>query len=201
MKLLLLINFCLLPTLTLASPNIIVLGDSLSAGYGINQKDSWVSLLKNRISTRKIDYTIINASISGETTSGGLSRIGSILDQEPEIIVLELGANDGLRGLPLGEMKQNLTNIIEMGIEKNSKILLVGMRIPPNYGRRYSENFALIYVELAKKYQIQLVPFLLAGLDNKAKFQADGLHPTAEAQTIILENVWLKLKPMLSPDR
>ncbi|MDP2785390.1 MAG: arylesterase, partial [Sulfurimicrobium sp.] len=174
-------------------------GDSLSANYGVAVESGWVSLLQQRLTQNNYAYRVVNASISGETTAGGLSRIDSALAaHQPAIVIVELGANDGLRGLPLQATRDNLDAMIRACIASKAKVLLVGMRLPPNYGAAYSERFSMIYPALAKKYHTQLLPFLLDGMaDKRELFQADNLHPTAAAQTAVLENVWKHLKPML----
>ncbi len=176
-----------------------VLGDSLSASYGIDQKRGWVYLLEQRLADKGYSYTVINASISGETTRGGLARFDKLLKQHnPEIVIVELGANDGLRGLPLDSMYTNLASIIEQSLSHEAHVVLVGMRIPPNYGRQYTQQFAATYERLARKYDVELVPFLLNGIaDNSSMFQADGLHPVADAQPHILDNIWSYLVTLL----
>jgi acyl-CoA thioesterase-1 len=180
-------------------PTIVVFGDSLSAAFGINQDQGWVQLLQERLSTRYYQANVINASISGETTQGGLSRIAHVLDtHDPDIVLLELGGNDGLRGLPLALMKDNLDRIIQTIKSHNSKILLLGIHLPPNYGRFYTEQFDQTYQELANKHDVPLLPFLLDGIaTNRELMQDDGIHPKANAQKQILENVWPYLKPMI----
>jgi len=177
-----------------------VLGDSLSASYGIDQKTGWVHLLEQRLRTEGYSYKVVNASISGETTYGAQSRLDNLLKKHsPEIVIIELGGNDGLRGLSLESMYTNLTGIIEQSLSHEADVLLTGMRIPPNYGQQYTEKFADIYTQLALTYQITLAPLLLTGLENnQAMFQADGLHPVAEAQPIILDNIWPYLARLLS---
>lgn len=180
-------------------PTIVVFGDSLSAAFGINQDQGWVHLLQERLSTRYYQANVINASISGETTQGGLSRIAHVLDtHDPDIVLLELGGNDGLRGLPLALMKDNLDRIIQIIKSHNSKILLLGIHLPPNYGKFYTEQFDQTYRELADKHDVPLLPFLLDGIaTNRNLMQDDGIHPKANAQKQILENVWPLLKPMI----
>ena len=177
-----------------------VLGDSLSASYGIDQKNGWVYLLEQRLDKNGFSYEVVNASISGETTRGGLSRFDRLLKQHnPEIVIIELGANDGLRGLSLQSMYTNLEEIIKQSQSHEADVLLIGMRIPPNYGQQYTERFADVYVRLAQQYKINLLPFLLSGIENnRAMFQADGLHPVANAQPVILDNVWTRLVRMLA---
>ncbi len=183
-----------------ATPTILVYGDSLSAAYGIPREQGWVTLLQQRLQKQELPHQVINASISGEITSGGLSRIQTTLAQhKPDFLLIELGANDGLRGLPLNEMQQNLTAMIEAGQRSGAQVILIGMKIPPNYGPRYTDVFHAIYTELAKKFNLPLVPFLLEGVaGNPALVQPDGLHPLAIAQTRILETVWQVLKPQIT---
>ena len=179
---------------------IVVFGDSLSAAYGIPQHEGWVALLQQKITQQKINYQVINASISGETTSGGLSRFSNMLKlQKPSIVLIELGGNDGLRGLSAVETGNNLEAMIQQAIKTKTKVLLIGMKIPPNYGLKYSHQFSENYQNLAKKYGIKLVPFFLEGVaGNPDLIQADGLHPTAAAQAKLLENVWPILTKMLT---
>lgn len=181
------------------SGTILVFGDSLSAGYGIETGEGWVDLLTKRIADKKLPYDVINASISGETSAGGLSRIASQLRKHtPDILVLELGANDGLRGLPLKAMKSNLSSIIHQAKAAGARVLLLGMQMPPNYGPRYTERFFAIYGELAKEQQLPLVPFLLEKVAlDPSLMQRDNLHPNAKGQPLLLETVWPKLGPML----
>ncbi len=182
-----------------AAPTILVFGDSLSAAYGIRQQDGWVALLQQRLQQQRLDYNVVNASISGETTSGGAARIDAALAQhKPAIVIVELGANDGLRGLPLKQMSDNLAKIIRAAQKAGSRVVLVGMRMPPNYGARYTEDFAKVFSDLAKQYKCALVPFLLDGVGNKRELvQDDNLHPTAAAQPVILETVWKGLGPVV----
>ena len=178
---------------------ILVLGDSLSAGYGINQTSGWVSLLQQRLQEKFLPWRTVNASISGDTTSGGRTRIKRALDtHHPAIVIVELGGNDGLRGLPLTEMQKNLAAIIEQCQKRKARVLLVGMRLPPNYGPVYTEKFQRMYADLAQRYRIPLAPFLLEGVaGNKELMQQDGIHVRAAGQPIMLENVWRVLWPML----
>jgi len=188
------------PTALAASRGtILVYGDSLSAAYGINQKDGWVTLLRERLSKSGTDYTVVNASISGETSSGGASRIKSTLQQyKPKITVVALGANDGLRGLPVAQMRSNLEAIIRAAQASGSKVVLVGMRLPPNYGPEYVKAFESTFPALASRFKIPLAPFLLDGVGDKPElFQPDQLHPLAAAQPRLLDNVWKALKPVL----
>jgi acyl-CoA thioesterase-1 len=183
-----------------AGQTILVFGDSLSANYGIAAEAGWVSLLQQRLDRKQYDYRIVNASISGETTAGGASRIRAALGtHQPAVVIIELGANDGLRGLSLQATRQNLDGIMQACGAHKARILLIGMRLPPNYGAAYTEGFAALYPALAKKHRAALLPFLLDGFaDRREWFQADNLHPTAAAQPAIMENVWAKLKPLLS---
>jgi acyl-CoA thioesterase-1 len=176
-----------------------VFGDSLSAAYGIGQKEGWVALLQERLRTNRLDYTVANASISGETTSGGASRIAATLArQKPRVTIVELGANDGLRGLPVAHMRENLATIIRAAQKAGSKVLLVGMKMPPNYGPAYTREYENAFHELARSHKLPLVPFILEGIaDKPSLFQADQLHPTAQAQPAILEGIWKVLRPML----
>jgi acyl-CoA thioesterase-1 len=182
---------------------IVVFGDSLSAAYGIAQHEGWVSLLQQRLKqnpNKIISLSkVINASISGETTSGGLSRFADMLKaQQPHIVIIELGANDGLRGLSPIDMRNNLEAMMQLALNSKAKVLLLGMKIPPNYGLKYSQQFSENYTNLAKKYQVPLVPFFLEGVaGNPTLIQADGLHPTAAVQPTLLENVWPTLEIML----
>jgi acyl-CoA thioesterase I len=179
---------------------ILVFGDSLSAGYGVEPGSGWVDLLKQRLSEKQLPYQVVNASISGDTSAGGLSRIDAELKRRrPNILILELGANDGLRGLPLKLMKNNLSSIVQKAKASGAQVLLVGMQMPPNYGPRYTERFSAIYGELAEKQQLPLVPFLLKKVAlDPALMQPDNLHPNAKGQPLLLEAVWPVLKPMLT---
>jgi len=199
LKRLLIIIVLLISCTTHAAPTIVVLGDSLSASYGIDHNDGWVALLAQRLKKTNKTFQVINASISGETSAGGLQRINDIIKQHrPSILIIELGANDGLRGLPLKQLHSNLTQIIQHSQNNNISILLIGMRLPNNYGAGYSDRFSAVFQKLAEQNKLPLVPFLLAGLENnRAMFQKDGLHPIAAAQPVILNNVWPQLKLLL----
>jgi acyl-CoA thioesterase I len=183
-----------------ASKTVLVLGDSLSAEYGLVRGTGWVSLLEKRIKAEKIDASVVNASISGETTSGGKARLPALLDQHrPSVVVIELGGNDGLRGLPLAATEANLRAMVTASQMAKAKVLLIGMQIPPNYGRDYADKFSSIYTRVAKDSKSELVPFLLDGVaENQQLFQPDRIHPTAAAQSIMLDNVWPHLKPLLA---
>lgn len=183
-----------------ASKTVLVLGDSLSAEYGLARGAGWVSLLEKRLKEERIDAAVVNASISGETTSGGKARLNALLAQHhPHVVVIELGANDGLRGLPVAAAENNLRDMITASRQSKAKVLLVGMRIPPNYGRDYTEKFFAMFGKLAKENRIALAPFLLQGVaDQPQLFQADRIHPLASAQPIMLENIWPQLKSLIT---
>jgi len=188
-----------LPLAASAGGTILIYGDSLSVAYGLSQDAGWPTLLQARLKQKAMDYTVANAGISGETTSGGAARIAEALKaHQPKVVIVALGANDGLRGLPLAQMHANLANIVRASQKAGSRVLLVGMRLPPNYGERYSRQFAQVYADLAREYKTALAPFLLEGVaDRRELFQEDNMHPTAEAQLVILDNVWKALAPML----
>jgi len=181
------------------APVILVLGDSLGAGYGIPVERGWVNLLQLRLKERGFPHRVVNASISGDTTGGGLSRLPAALERErPAVVILELGANDGLRGQPIMTMATNLSRLIELCQKAGARTLLAEMRIPPNYGPSYTQKFQATFGQLAKHYGIPLIPFLLDGVaGDPALIQDDGLHPRAEAQSRILDNVWAVLEPVL----
>lgn len=180
-------------------PIILVFGDSLSAAYGIDESDGWVNLLTQKLDSEGYSYQVINGSVSGETTDGGLARLPAMLAKyQPELVILELGGNDGLRGLPIKQMTANLEAMIEMISDQGAATLLTGIQIPPNYGPRYTQPFFDQYQELANKHEIELVPFLIDGIPQQPELmQADGIHPVAEAQPMVLNNVWPFLQPML----
>lgn len=174
-----------------------VFGDSLSASYGIAREEGWVNLLLQELQRSHAQYQVINASISGETTTGGRQRIAAALRQhQPSIVVIELGANDALRGSPIEDIRANLADIIQRSLKAHAKVLLLGMQLPPNYGGTYTARFKALYPRLAQRYHAVLVPFLLDGIGPE-QFQADNLHPTAPAQPRILENVMQQLEPLL----
>ena len=179
--------------------SILVFGDSLSAAYGIAQSRGWVALLAERLKRERADYSVVNASISGETTAGGAARIARALEQhKPAIVIVELGANDGLRGLPVAQMKQNLARMIGEAQKSGARVLLVGMKLPPNYGPDYTRAFESAFSELAKERKTAFVPFLLEDVAaNDSLFQTDRIHPTEAAQPLILERVWKALAPLL----
>ncbi|CAG9171789.1 arylesterase [Cupriavidus respiraculi] len=189
------------PAAAQAAQTILVLGDSLSAEYGIARDAGWVKLLEKRLREERLDYNVVNASISGETTVGGKTRLPDLLKRHrPAIVVVELGANDALRGLPLKTTETNLRGIVTSATDARARVLLVGMRIPPNYGQDYAERFHGLYGKLAEEYRLRLVPFFLDKVIEKPEwFQQDRIHPTAEAQRTLLDNVWPQLKPLLTP--
>jgi acyl-CoA thioesterase-1 len=182
---------------------VVVLGDSLSAGYGIPIKEGWVNLLERRIASEGYGYQVVNASVSGETTQGGLARLPRVLQiHKPAIVIIELGGNDGLRGLPLATSRENLRKSIELARAAKARVVLVGMMIPPNYGQRYAQEFRDMFTTLASSHQAALVPFLLDKVALNAEFmQDDGIHPNAKGQPRMLENVWPTLKPLLVAPR
>lgn len=182
-----------------ATPAILVLGDSLSAEYGLARDAGWVKLMEARLRAERFDYSVVNASISGETTVGGKTRLPDLLARHhPAVVIVELGANDALRGLPLQTTEANLRSIVTSAQQAKASVLLVGMRIPPNYGPDYTERFFSLYPKLAGEYKLRLVPFLLEQVVAKPEwFQADRIHPTAQAQGTLLDTVWPQLKPLL----
>ena len=190
-----------LPAAAKEPRQVLVMGDSLSAAYGLAARQGWVALLGERLAKEQPGWTVVNASISGETTSGGASRIDAALAQhDPELVVIELGANDALRGLPIEVATANLDRMIVAAEKSGAEVLLVGIRIPPNYGPDYAAALEQMYVDLAKKHDTALLPFLLAPIAaERANFQPDNRHPVAEAQPKLLEHVWTALEPMLAP--
>ncbi|MEY4276824.1 MAG: hypothetical protein RI975_89 [Pseudomonadota bacterium] len=183
-----------------ASPTILVLGDSLSAEYGLPRGSGWVGLLNQEIQKQGSTWTVFNASISGETSSGGLTRLPALLkSKEPKIVFIELGANDALRGLTIEQTKNNLQKMIRLSKQAGAKVLLFGMQIPPNYGQQYTKQFRELYPALASQEDIQLLPFFLDGVaQHKELFQADNIHPNVEAQAILFKNVWGAMAPYQS---
>ncbi len=188
----------LMPLAAWAGRTVLVYGDSLSAGYGLRKEVSWPSLLQQRLEEKRLDYSVANASISGETTAGGRSRMAETLARhKPAVVVLVLGANDGLRGLPVAAMKDNLAAMIGSSRRSGARVLLVGMQLPPNYGP-YAAEFRDAFADVAKREKVPLVPFLLDGVAAEPRlFQPDTIHPTAEAQPRLLDNVWRGLAPLL----
>jgi len=179
--------------------SVLVWGDSLSAGYGLQIQQAWPSLLEKRFAEAKLPHKVVNASISGETTSGGRSRLPTALQtHKPAVVIIELGANDGLRGLPPKLMAANLQAMIDASRQAGARILLVGMRMPPNYGPEYTASFENTFKDLARSNKVRLVPFMMEGFADKRQFfQQDGIHPIAEAQPIILDTIWRELAPLL----
>lgn len=178
---------------------ILVLGDSISAAYGIEPEQGWVQLLQDRLDATAPEYSVVNASISGETTGGGLARLPGALERhEPEVVIVELGGNDGLRGYPIARIRDNLARMVELAQDAGARVLLVGMAIPPNYGQRYLDAFRGTFREVAEQTGVPLVPFLLEGIaTDDGLMQEDGIHPEAEAQPMLLENLWPKLVGLL----
>lgn len=195
----------MLPGISQASeqpPVILVLGDSISAGYGMPADQGWVTLLQQRLKQQAYPYQVINASISGETTQGGLTRLPALLRQhQPALVLIELGGNDGLRGFPLNLLKHNLTQLIALSKASQAQPVLLGIQLPPSYGRRYTQAFARTFPDLAQEYQVPVMPFILEGIgEDSNKMQADGIHPTAQAQPLLLDNIWPVLQPLLKQD-
>jgi acyl-CoA thioesterase-1 len=184
-----------------AAQTIMVLGDSISAGYGLAQGEGWVALLEQRLQRDKLDYQVVNASISGETTLGGLNRIPAALrEHQPAVVIVALGGNDGLRGNPLEETRRNLIAIVESCRKAGAKVVIAGMRVPPNYGPVYTRRFEGLFAEVARQQNVSLVPFMLQGFaENRGMFQSDGIHPAAAAQGRILDNIYRRLRPLLLP--
>ncbi|MCP5278043.1 MAG: arylesterase [Thiobacillus sp.] len=193
--------YCLvaIPAAHAAGGTILVFGDSLSAAYGLPRQQGWVTLLEERLRQDKFTHRVVNASISGETSAGGLSRIGRALEQHrPALLILALGGNDGLRGLPVSQMQTNLDGIIRAAQRRRVKVLLLGVRMPPNYGPAYTREFTASFAALAGKHRTAFAPFLLEGFaDRPEYFLDDGVHPNAAAQPLILETVWRQLRPLL----
>ena len=181
------------------APVILVFGDSISAGYGLRLEQGWVELLKTRLQSQGYGYQVVNASVSGETTAGGLARLPRALElHHPKIVILELGGNDGLRALPIAQMRGNLTQMVTLATAIGAKVLLLGMRMPPNYGPEYTRQFALVFSDLASEKKIPSVPFLLNDIALSPNLlQGDDIHPNALGQPILLDNVWPALKPLL----
>ena len=183
-------------------PVLLVVGDSLSAEYGIPRGSGWVALLEGRLADQRLAWRVVNASVSGDTTAGGRSRLPALLQREkPSIVIVELGGNDALRGLPLSATRDNLTAMVRAAKAAGARVLIAGMQVPPNYGRQYGQDFAALFAEVARAERTALVPFLLAGVadaaDAEAMFQPDRIHPVAAAHPRILDNVWPTLRPML----
>ncbi|WP_171016317.1 arylesterase [Pseudomonas sp. F(2018)] len=178
---------------------VLVVGDSISAALGLDTRQGWVSLLQNRLQEGGFAHQVVNASISGDTSSGGLARLPALLSQHrPQLVIIELGGNDGLRGQPPAQLQQNLAHMVDASTAAGAKVLLLGMRLPPNYGQRYTQAFAQVFSDVAADKQVPLVPFLLEGVGGvPGMMQADGIHPAVAAQPQLLENVWPTLEPLL----
>ncbi|ALI03068.1 arylesterase [Pseudomonas sp. FW306-02-F02-AA] len=182
-----------------AAGTVLIVGDSISAAFGLDTRQGWVSLLEQRLKHEGFTETVVNASISGDTSAGGQARLPALLvEHKPEVVILELGGNDGLRGLLPTQLQQNLASMIDNARASGARVLLLGMQLPPNYGVRYTEAFAKVYSDLAEEKKVPLVPFFLQGIGgNPELMQADGIHPAVAAQGKLLENVWPTLKPLL----
>ena len=187
-----------------AGHEIVVVGDSVSAEYGLARGTGWVALLGQRLAAEKLPWTVANASISGDTTSGGLARLPTVLKQQhPSVVIIELGGNDALRGLPMSDTRKNLDGMAVLAAAAGARVLIAGMMVPPNFGRKYEADFAQMYVDVAAAHHAALVPFIFKGIVDKPDaddwFQADRIHPVAKAHPIILDNIWPQLKPLLKP--
>ena len=178
---------------------LLVVGDSISAAFGLDSRQGWVALLEKRLSEEGFEHSVVNASISGDTSAGGAARFSALLaEHKPELVIIELGGNDGLRGQPPAQLQQNLASMIDKSQSAGADVLLLGMRLPPNYGARYTTSFAQVCADLAEQKKVPLVPFFLEGVGGvPGMMQADGIHPTESAQAVLLENVWPTLKPLL----
>jgi acyl-CoA thioesterase-1 len=200
---------CVFAGSTLAAPpaagadrKIVVVGDSISAEFGLARGSGWVALLGQRLAAEKLPWTVDNASISGDTTSGGLARLPTVLRQHhPQVVIIELGGNDALRGLPMGDTRKNLEAMATLAAASGARVLIAGMMVPPNFGRKYQAEFGQMYADVAAAHHAVLVPFIFKGIVDKPDaddwFQADRIHPVAKAHPIILDNVWTQLRPML----
>lgn len=182
-----------------AAGTLLVLGDSISAAFGLDTRQGWVSLLEQRLAAEGYDYQVVNASVSGDTSAGGLARLPTLLaEHRPDLLIVELGGNDGLRGQPPAQLQQNLAAMVQQAHKAGTRVLILGMKLPPNYGLRYTTAFADVFPQVAKEQDVALVPFLLEGAAGLPLMtQADGIHPTAAAQPRLLDNVWPVLKPLL----
>lgn len=182
-----------------AAGTVLVVGDSISAALGLETSQGWVSLLQKKLDSERLDHRVVNASISGDTSAGGAARLPALLgEHKPEVVIIELGGNDGLRGQPPAQLQQNLASMVEQSRQAGAKVLVLGMRLPPNYGKRYTDAFARVFSDVAKEQQVPLVPFFLEGVGGvEGMMQADGIHPAAGAQPKLLENVWPSLQPLL----
>lgn len=190
--------FCLL-AMPASAQNILLVGDSISAAFGLEIEQGWVTLLEQRLAEENYPHEVINASVSGDTTAGGLARLPALLEQvKPALVVIELGGNDGLRALPTANMQQNLSAMVALARNAGADVILLGMRIPPNYGPRYSDAFEKVFIEVADEHDAALVPFLLEGVGGvEGLMQGDGVHPTAAAQSILLDNAWPSIRQWL----
>jgi acyl-CoA thioesterase-1 len=187
-----------------SASRIVVVGDSISAEFGLARGSGWVALLGQRLAAEKLPWTAVNASISGDTTSGGLARLPTVLKQQhPKVLVIELGGNDALRGLPMSDTRKNLDAMTTLATASGARVLIAGMMVPPNFGRKYQADFAKMYADVASAHHAALVPFIFKGIADRPDaddwFQADRIHPVAKAHPIILDNVWPQLKPLLKP--
>ncbi len=178
---------------------VLVVGDSISAAFGMDTREGWVALLEERLVEQGFDQRVVNASISGDTSAGGAARLPTLLtEHQPELVIIELGGNDGLRGQPPAQLQQNLAAMVQQSQKAGAKVLILGMQLPPNYGVRYTTAFAAVFTTVAQQYATPLVPFVLEGVGGvPAMMQSDGIHPTAQAQPKLLDNVWPTLKPLL----
>lgn len=178
---------------------LLVVGDSISAAFGLDSRQGWVTLLEKRLQDEGFDHQVINASISGDTSAGGLARLPALLaEHQPQVVIIELGGNDGLRGQPPMQLQQNLASMVEKSQQAGAKVLLLGMKLPPNYGVRYTTAFAQVFSDVAQAKQVALVPFFLEGVGGvPGMMQADGIHPNITAQPLLLENAWPALQPLL----
>ena len=182
-----------------AAGTVLVVGDSISAALGLETSQGWVSLLQKKLDSERLDHRVVNASISGDTSAGGAARLPALLgEHKPEVVIIELGGNDGLRGQPPAQLQQNLASMVRMSQEEGAKVLILGMKLPPNYGQRYTTAFAEVFPKVASETGSALVPFLLEGAAGvPSMMQPDGIHPTAAAQPVMLDNVWPTLEPLL----
>lgn len=187
------------PVAAQEAPMIVILGDSLSAGYGMDKNQSWVHLLEQRLAENGYTFRLLNSSISGDTTQGGLGRLPRLLERyQPELVIIELGGNDGLRGINPETTRENMQKLISTSQSAGAKVLLAGIRLPPNYGPTYIEEFESIYTDLAEKFDTMLVPFFMDGVAfNPELMQSDGIHPNEQGQPVLLDNVWVVLQPEL----
>ncbi len=178
---------------------LLVVGDSISAAFGLDSRQGWVALLEKRLADEGFEHAVINASISGDTSAGGAARLPALLaEHKPELVIIELGGNDGLRGQAPAQLQQNLASMVEKSQQAGAKVLLLGMRLPPNYGARYTSAFAQVFTDVSEQKQVPLVPFFLEGVGGvPGMMQSDGIHPTVSAQPLLLENAWPALKPLL----